>query len=151
MASRWLKHVLDLNFSHQFYVFIEYLPNELFKFCLFTEAESIESPTKKHEWHLMTCAVIDSNIWTPRLNNVSIELVFCSFYFSRNDSFQKLLSLCVCFVNPILKRPISISHGLLNWRSFNQMLLQFKKVRSKDLKLLNRVRVRNFLGSNWLS
>ena len=59
MTTCWLQHVLDLNFSHEIYVFIKKASHKLFQFIRIAEAKSVESPAKVHEGHLMTSSIVD--------------------------------------------------------------------------------------------
>lgn len=118
MTACRFKHIPHLNFSHQVYIFVKYMTNQLFILLRSTKTQSYQSPTKIHKWHLVTCSIVNSSTRSPWFRHIPIQLLLGSFYFDRYQVVEKTVKIVVSFFMPIFKCFVSVSHWLLNGRCF---------------------------------
>jgi hypothetical protein len=128
MTSSRLKHVLYLYCSHKSDILIEYLSNKTLQLIIIAKSQFIERPTKKHEWHLMTSSIIYSDIASPWLIDISTELLLSTFDTGWKNLIDKGFCIAACFLIPIFKCYVTVSHWLLDWWSLFKEFMQFSKI-----------------------
>lgn len=135
VAACRLQHVLNLNQPDQIYIFVEEESHQLLQLISTAEPDSVKCPAEIHEGHFVSGPIVNSYVRAPRFHDVPIELVLCSLDLFREDLVKEAAGFFASLHIPILECSVTISHGLMDRRSFFQPFFQILEVRNENGKL----------------